>query len=139
MVFLVGCNPAEETDNPGTGVETTLAGTEWSLVSLNGEELITGTTITLSLEDDYLGGEMGCNGYGNSFDSGKYTAMSDGSFMLEPPLAVTVQFCEEPEGIMEQESAYIDVLMNVAGFQIIGTRLKFVDETGNIILVYESK
>jgi len=68
------------TDIPGTGVETTLAGTEWSLVSLNGEELITGTTITLSLEDDYLGGEMGCNGYGNSFDSGKYTAMSDGSF-----------------------------------------------------------
>jgi len=40
---------------------------------------------------------------------------------------------------MEQESAYIDVLMNVAGIQIIGTRIKFVDETGNIILVYESK
>ena len=66
MVILVGCTQSDEDDLPDAGVETNLAGTEWRLVSLNGDDLIEGTTITLRFEEEYLGGEMSCNGYGGS-------------------------------------------------------------------------
>jgi heat shock protein HslJ len=89
-----------------------LAGTHWELVSLNGKDLIKGTAITLEFTDTYLGGQMGCNGYGGSPDTGSYRAKTNGTFELISPFAVTVQLCSNPEGIMEQESEYIHTLMN---------------------------
>jgi heat shock protein HslJ len=139
LVILAGCTQSDESDLPGAGIETNLAGTEWRLVSLNGDDLNTDTAITLIIEDEYLGGEMSCNGYGGSMDGGKYIASSDGSFKLELPLAVTMQYCEEPEGIMEQENAYIAALMNAAYFQVVDDRLEFEDEAGEVILIYQKK
>jgi heat shock protein HslJ len=128
-VFLYGCSPAE----------TDLAGTEWELVSLNGKDLISGTVITLNFTDEYLGGEMGCNGYGGSPDSGKYLSKGDGTFALDPPFAVTVQLCTEPEGIMEQEAAYIEALMNAAKFRMVDNRLEIDNGIGETILILQAK
>jgi heat shock protein HslJ len=136
VIFLAGCSAAEETPLPEPVMETNLTGSEWHLVSLNGENLIVETAITLRFEEEFLGGEMVCNGYGGSMDSGKYIASTDGTFQLEFPLAVTVQYCEEPEGIMEQENVYITALMNAARFQITDDRLELLDETGKEILTY---
>ena len=47
-----------------------LVGTEWVLISLNGNSLIEDTEITLNFEKEFLGGFMGCNGYGGGPDSG---------------------------------------------------------------------
>jgi heat shock protein HslJ len=116
-----------------------LVGTEWELVSLNGEDLIAGTAITLDFAETYLGGEMGCNGYGGSPDSGKYRAKSDGTFTLGSPFAVTVQLCTDPEGIMEQEAAYIEALMNASHFQFVDNRLEIEDETGETFLIFQRR
>ncbi|MGD8753417.1 MAG: META domain-containing protein [Anaerolineales bacterium] len=116
-----------------------LAVTEWELISLNGRSLIQDTAITLNFHDEYLGGEMGCNGYGGTPDTGKYSAKSDGSFSLVGLIAVTVQLCREPEGIMEQEAEYIEALNRVSRFQKEGDRLTFFDETGKRILVFVEK
>jgi heat shock protein HslJ len=129
LVFLVGCR----------SVEAGLAGTSWELVSVNGKDLIVGTVITLNFADEYLGGEMGCNGYGGSPDSGKYRVTTDGTFSLILPIAVTVQSCSEPEGIMEQETAYIEALKNVAHFQIKYERLDLKNEIGEKILIFTRK
>ena len=129
LVFLLGCSPAD----------TDLAGTEWELVSLSGKDLIKGTDITLFFTDEYLGGDMSCNGYGGSPDSGKYHATDDGTFTLEYPFAVTVQLCTEPEGIMEQEAEYIEILMTASHYQVVDNHLEIEDELGDTMLIFQRK
>jgi heat shock protein HslJ len=116
-----------------------LVGTNWELVSLNGKDLIEGTTITLEFTETYLGGQMGCNGYGNTPDTGKYYAKSDGAFTLGSPFAVTVQLCVEPEGIMEQEAEYIETLMSAVHYHIVDNRLEIANDSGEMILIFHRK
>jgi heat shock protein HslJ len=126
FVSLLGCS--QKTDE--------LAGTNWELVSLNGKDLIEGTAITLEFTETYLGGQMGCNGYGGSPDSGKYIIKGDGTFQLGDPFAVTVQLCTDPEGIMEQEAEYIEMLMSATHFQVVENRLEFKNLVGETILIF---
>ena len=116
----------------------TLAGTEWTLTSLNGSSLIEDTEITLTFRGAYLGGTMTCNQYGGGPDSGKYTATDRGKLAI-PQLAVTVQLCTEPKGIMEQEAAYIQALYDAATYQVTSGRLEIADASGKITLVFEPK
>jgi heat shock protein HslJ len=113
-----------------------LAGTEWVLTSLNGESLIEGTEITLFFEETFLGGSMTCNGYGGGPDSGKYVARDDGTLDILRPLAVTVQLCSSPEGIMEQEAAYIEALLSAATYRVIVDRLEISNAAGETSLVF---
>jgi heat shock protein HslJ len=129
LVSLPGCS--QKTDE--------LAGTNWELISLNGKELIAGTAITLEFTDTYLGGQMGCNGYGGSPDTGKYFSKGDGTFQLGDPFAVTVQLCTEPEGIMEQEATYIETLMSATRYKIMGDRLEIESDDGETILTFQNK
>lgn len=129
MVSLLGCS--QKTNE--------LADTSWELVSLNGKDLIEGTAITLVFTETYMGGQMGCNGYGGSPDSGKYIIKGDGTFQIGDPFAVTVQLCADPEGIMEQEAEYIEILMVASHYQILGDRLEIKNEGGELILVYQQK
>jgi len=127
MVSLLGCSQKSNE----------LANTSWELVSLNGKDLIEGTAITLEFTETYLGGQMGCNGYGGSPDSGKYISKSNGTFQLGDPFAVTVQLCTNPEGIMEQEAEYIETLMSASHYQILDDRLVINNEGGELIFVYQ--
>lgn len=129
LVSLLGCNQKE--------IE--LAGTEWELVFLNGNDLIAGTSITLDFAETYLGGEMGCNGYGGSPDRGKFISTGDGTFELDLPFAVTVQLCTEPEGIMEQEAEYIEALMSANLYEIGNDLLEIKNEAGETTLIFQSK
>ena len=129
MVSLLGCSQKSND----------LADTSLELVSLNGKDLIEGTAITLVFTETYLGGQMGCNGYGGSPDTGKYISKSNGTFQLGDPFAVTVQLCTDPEGIMEQEAEYIGTLMVASHYQIVDDRLELENETGELLLVYQQK
>lgn len=129
MVNLMGCSQKMNE----------LAGTGWELVSLNGKNLIEGTTITLEFAETYLGGQMGCNGYGGSPDSGKYISKGDGTFQLGDPFAVTVQLCTEPEGIMDQETEYIETLMNVSEYKMADNRLEMENANGETVLVFHRR
>jgi heat shock protein HslJ len=126
--WLVGSiSPVEAAD---------LVGTEWVLTSLNGERLIEDTSITLFFEEAFLGGSMTCNGYGGGPDSGKYVVRGDGTLTVVRPLAVTVQLCPSPEGIMEQEEAYIEALRSVATYRVIVDRLEISSAAGETSLVF---
>jgi heat shock protein HslJ len=129
LVSILGCS--QKTDE--------LAGTSWELVSLNGKDLIEGTAITLEFTETYLGGQMGCNGYGGSPDSGKYISKGDGTFQIGDPFAVTVQLCSEPEGIMEQEAEYIETLMTTSRYQVVDNHLEIGNESGEMILIFHRK
>jgi heat shock protein HslJ len=118
------------------GASLDLVGTDWALTSLNGSSLIEDTEIALFFKEAYLGGTMTCNNYGGGPDSGKYTATDDGRLAI-PQLAVTVQLCSEPEGIMEQEAAYIEALHDSSAYRVIDGRLEIADAGGRTKLVFE--
>jgi heat shock protein HslJ len=132
--LLAACSADSRTFRPGASLD--LVGTEWTLTSLNGSSLIEDTEITLFFKEAYLDGTMTCNNYGGGPDSGKYTATDDGRLAI-PQLAVTVQLCSEPEGIMEQEAAYIEALHDAATYRVTGDRLEIADASGRTTLVFE--
>jgi heat shock protein HslJ len=115
-----------------------LVGTEWTITSLRGNNLIEDTHISLTFKEAYLGGAMTCNQYGGGPDSGKYTGTDDGTLTIHQ-MAVTVQLCSEPEGIMEQEAAYIEALRDAAAYRIVDGRLEILDADGETTLVFEPK
>jgi heat shock protein HslJ len=129
---VVGCAVSEKTP-------TDLVGAQWVLVSLNGESLIEGTEITLNFEKEFLGGFMGCNRYGGGPDSGKYIVTDDGTLTIPHQIAVTVQLCSTPEGIMEQEAAYIEALRSAASYRVVDDRLEIDNAAGETILVFARK
>lgn len=140
--WLVGSiSPVGETERPGTSAD--LEGTEWVLTSLNGESLIEGTNITLNFAactepsrgEGILSGFAGCNGYGGGSDSGKYIATDDGSLTI-PQIAITLMACPTPEGVMEQEAAYIETLRNAAAYRVTDDRLEIDNAEGETTLVF---
>jgi heat shock protein HslJ len=126
-------------DTTGSGGGTRLAGTQWMLTSLKGESLIEDTEINLYFEEAFLGGSMTCNGYGGGPDSGRYVATDDGALTLGEYFAVTVQLCLEPQGIMEQETAYIKALLSAETYRVVDGRLELGNGAGQIILVFARK
>jgi hypothetical protein len=52
-------------------------------------------------------------------------------------VAVTEMWCMEPEGVMDQEQAFLDALASVASYRLAGDRLELLDETGEAILIFE--
>jgi len=113
-----------------------LVGTAWTLTSLHGSSLIEATEIPLYFEEAALGGSMTCNGYGGGPDSGGYGATDDGALTVFEPLAVTVQLCSEPEGVMEQEAAYIEALQRAAAYRVTADNLQIADASGDVTLIF---
>ena len=102
---------------------TDLVDTAWEVVNYNnGREavvgLIEGSEISayFGIEGD-LSGNAGCNQYFASFTA------SNGSIEIGMP-GSTMRFCEQPAGIMEQESEYLAALQTAATYSIEGNTLQ---------------
>ena len=133
--FISACD-AKDVQQPDTSAD--LVNTEWALALLNGSSLIEDTEIVLYFKETYFGGAMTCNGYGGGRDSGPYITTDKGTLTI-PQLAVTVQDCPSPEGIMEQEAAYIETLHNASTYRVIDDRLEIADASGETTLVFVRK
>ena len=112
-----------------------LTATNWEATSYNnGNEavvsLIVGTTITADFgEDGTLSGNAGCNQYTTS-----YTV--DGDAITIEPVASTMMFCGDPEGMMDQETLYLQALPTAATYQIDGTTLTLRTAEGAMVANY---
>ena len=102
---------------------TDLTDTAWEVVNYNnGREavvgLIAGTEISayFGVEGD-LTGNAGCNNYFTSFTA------ANGSIEIGMP-GSTMRFCDQPAGIMEQESEYLAALQTAATYSIDGNMLQ---------------
>jgi heat shock protein HslJ len=126
-VLLAACAAAEPDPSPVGGIA--LSGTEWVLTSLNGDTPIEGTQITLSFGEGSLEGSGGCNTYG-----GSYTASEDSLHLSD--LYWTEMDCLEPEGVLDQEMAYLNALNAVASYRVDAGRLQLYDEAGTQVLVF---
>ncbi|MDH4138582.1 MAG: META domain-containing protein, partial [Anaerolineae bacterium] len=119
-------------------IDPILEDTEWVLTSLNGSSLLEGTNITLNFTDGFLEGFAGCNAYGGGRDSGKYTAADEGILTIAE-IAITSQDCHTPEGVMQQETAYVEALRNAVAYQVADDRLEIKNAAGETILVFAQK
>ena len=134
--LLISCSGPTRTspapaDSFGTAPTTSagdLEGTDWVLLSLNGESLVPGSNITLSFAEGAAGGFAGCNAFG-----GDYAA--EGGRLRLPALEVTAQGCQEPAGIMEQEAAFLEALQRAATYRLVDSRLEIDNTSGQIVLV----
>jgi heat shock protein HslJ len=136
LAAVAGC---QRDDLPGTGPEVIpedppdLAGTAWSLRLLNDNEPVEGTQVTLIFEATTAGGDTGCNSYGGDYTTGPGGSLEFGE------LTQTLILCEEPEGVMEQESAYIETLRQAATYQVVADMLEIQNQAGETTLVFEQQ
>jgi heat shock protein HslJ len=128
LATLVAACGTARTDQPPAG-SAALLDTEWVLTSLTGKAPIEDTQITLSFGEGSLKGSAGCNTYGGSY------TVSEDSLRLSD-LYWTEMACLEPEGILEQELAYLNALSTVASYRMDAGWLELYDEAGTQILVY---
>ena len=85
--------------------------------------------VTLVFKEDTIEGYGGCNTYGGSYTTSKDSLSLDGVYWTE-------MGCMEPEGILQQESAYFDALTAAASYRVDGDHLEIYDETGTQVLVF---
>jgi len=114
-----------------------LTETIWYLESLtNGQEgtvpVLDQTEITAFFDEEgNLSGSAGCNNYSSTYQV-------DGDQISFELGIMTMMACEEPEGVMEQESAYMQALETVTGFQILGDEMVMHDEAGQEVLKFKA-
>jgi heat shock protein HslJ/ligand-binding sensor domain-containing protein len=107
-----------------------LDGSEWVLTSLNGDRLVEGSNIALNFAAEQVGGFAGCNSYG-----AKYSATDEGALAVAE-IEITLQLCQTPAGVMEQEAAYIEALREAAVYQATPSSLEIGNAAGETTLVF---
>jgi heat shock protein HslJ len=126
LSLTVGCRLSNDTGENNSVADIT--GTEWLLTLLNGEALLEDTRITLSFADKVTG-NAGCNYY-----EAEYRAT--GGTLVIPEVVRTAMDCQVPEGILEQENAYVEALYSAASYQIVEDQLEIANEVGETTLVF---
>jgi len=115
---------------PGLPTSDPLKGTSWRLVLLGGSAPIPGTQITATFEDGQLHGSA-CNSYGGSYQV-------SGDKLTVEALFMTEMACMEPQGIMEQEQQYLEMLGMASSFRISGQELRIVSSgLGELVFVQD--
>jgi heat shock protein HslJ len=119
---------------PVTMEKTPLAGTSWTLISgLSGSgtwNVLAGTMITATFgEDGQVSGSAGCNNYFAAYQS-RLNSLTVGK------AATTRMTCENPAGIMNQETLYLSNLEGAATYAFEGDLLMVSDTTGKTLLTY---
>jgi heat shock protein HslJ len=96
------------------------------------ESTLDGSEITAYFnEDGIVSGTAGCNNY-----SGTYQVDGENIEIELGPL--TMMFCDQPDGVMDQESAYLQALDSATDFQIVGDELVLRDDAGQEVLKYKA-
>jgi len=113
-----------------------LVGTNWTLESIHTGDAVTsviaGTTVTAVFgEDGKVTGSAGCNRYFASYN------VSGMSLSIDQ-IGSTKMSCTTPEGIMDQEITYLNILGDVKSYAIEGGRLELLDEGGVQILGFSA-
>ena len=107
---------------------------EWEVTAFLSGDAVTsplqGTKLTATFANDgTLTGSSGCNTFQTAYTLGR------GSIEIEPP-AATEMACAEPEGVMDQEAAYLAALPTAVGYRVDGGSLTLVSADGTHVASY---
>lgn len=110
-----------------------LAGARWDVLGYNNgrggvTSLIRGTSLTIEFAGDgSLSGSAGCNRF-------KATYTVNGTRVQIGPAAATRRLCEEPQGVMEQEAAFLKALEGTQVARFEGDRVELRSESGALMI-----
>jgi heat shock protein HslJ len=100
-----------------------LEGTEWKLLTYSGTQPIEASTITAIFEDGEVRGKSGCNSY-----FGSYQIKGDNISISQ--VGATLMACLDPEGIMDQEAAYLSMLVEAESYEFVNEQLIILTSDG---------
>ena len=134
LFVLIACTPEKATDVPE------FEGLTWMLTGINNESPMEGAQLTLKFEGGQVSGNAGCNSYG-----GNYVYEGDGITFSD--LYSTEMYCMEPDGVMEQEQRYLELLRKAQRIELfdgslaidIGQDRTLTFETLSSIVVAETR
>jgi heat shock protein HslJ len=115
-----------------------LTSVTWQATAVNNGKqavvsLLAGSEITANFTSDgKLSGKAGCNNYNTGYKV-------DGNSIQIEPAATTRMMCSEPQGVMEQEAAYLKALEAAKTFELVGSRLTLFGEDGARLVEYIAK
>ncbi len=122
-MMLAACSTAESLD-----------ATSWAMTSYRDSqgnliEILPDTIATADFQADQVSGNVTCNKY-----SGPY--QTTGGNIKIGPLVTTLRECVGPDGIMEQEAAFLKAMESAMQYEIKGNTLEMQDDQGDTILVF---
>jgi heat shock protein HslJ len=121
-----------------TAQSQSLEGSSWQTISYNnGKQAVTSVLIGSELTADFgtdgkLSGSAGCNNYNGGY-------VVDGEKITIGPLASTMKMCNEPEGVMDQESQFLAAMQSAATYKIEGDRLELRTADGALAADFQRK
>ncbi|MCL4857844.1 MAG: META domain-containing protein [Caldilineaceae bacterium] len=125
--------PPTETPAPPPAPDM-LTGTRWGVTQYNNfaggiVTLIPDTNISIDFgPDGQLNGNSGCNTFLGSYQV-------DGNNVIISAPGASSLLCPEPEGAMEQETAFLNALQSSATYRITGDTLELVTAAGQIAVL----
>jgi len=106
--------------------EVDLDNSAWVLTAIDNYTEIIGIPPTLEFEGDMVSGNASCNIY-----SGSYQLR--GETIIFGPLARTEMYCMEPEGVMDQEQIYLEILGAAKRFELVDGLLTIYSDAGKTL------
>lgn len=103
-----------------------LEGTAWVLTSYNDTIPIASTQATIQFEDGQVSGNASCNHYGGTYEI-------EGDTIRFSDLFNTEMACQAPEGVMEQEQKYLEMLRSAQRFEMDGGVLRIYTDSGGTL------
>ena len=107
--------------------EVNLNDSAWVLTAIDNDTEIIGFPPTLEFEGDMVSGNASCNIY-----SGSYQAQ--GETISFGPLVRTEMYCMEPEGVMDQEQTYLEILEAAQRFELVDGILTIYSDSGKTLI-----
>ncbi len=110
---------------------------DWVLQSYgefgNLKDVLTDTEITAEFvsSEGTVEGSAGCNSYSGSYE------VKNSQLSIPGPIAATEMYCMEPEGVMEQERQYLEILQAAKGYSVEDGELQI--NCGGQVLVYTTE
>ena len=101
----------------------------WGLASYSGGVVLEDSFITAEFDSGEVAGSAGCNNYFGPYET-------SGSEITIGALGSTRKACQDPQGVMEQETAYLNALQGSSTYSIGESGLQMFDSSGAEILQY---
>lgn len=101
----------------------------WLLQELNGSPVLEGTQLTAEFMEGRVAGNAGCNNFSATYER------TFERLTFDAP-AATRQACSEPQGIMEQENAFLTALTESQTFVIENGQLRVMNANSDTSMVF---
>jgi heat shock protein HslJ len=121
LIAVQACQPAEDS----------LTDTEWHLLTIGKTSVMDNTDITLKFSKDEVSGNASCNSYFASYET-------QGSNLTMDAIGMTEMWCMDPDGIMDQETRYLQSLSKIDTFSIANGKLTLLLNDGDQ-LIFEAQ